>query len=78
MSNSGTASQKPAKSQNTPPRGSISKGLKEIHIDEEVKIAMNLSLERFRYSDQKGINCFYCFMSEYQNKSWEFLFGQPY
>ncbi|XP_044030649.1 3'-5' RNA helicase YTHDC2 isoform X2 [Siniperca chuatsi] len=53
MSNAGRASQKPAKSQNTPPRGSISNGLKEIHIDEEVKIAVNLSLERFRYSDQK-------------------------
>uniref|UniRef100_A0A8C4IFS5 RNA helicase n=1 Tax=Dicentrarchus labrax TaxID=13489 RepID=A0A8C4IFS5_DICLA len=37
----------------TPPRGSISSGLKEIHIDEEVKIAVNLSLERFRYSDLK-------------------------
>uniref|UniRef100_A0A8C9ZK22 RNA helicase n=1 Tax=Sander lucioperca TaxID=283035 RepID=A0A8C9ZK22_SANLU len=35
--------------------GSIEKpaSLKEIHIDEEVKIAVNLSLERFRYSDQK-------------------------
>ncbi|XP_034751393.1 3'-5' RNA helicase YTHDC2 isoform X1 [Etheostoma cragini] len=51
MSNAGTASHKPAR--NTPPRGSKSKGLKEIHIDEEVKIAVNLSLERFRYSDQK-------------------------
>ncbi|KAF1377148.1 hypothetical protein PFLUV_G00197580 [Perca fluviatilis] len=51
MSNAGTASQKPAR--NTPPRGSKSRGLKEIHIDEEVKIAVNLSLERFRYSDQK-------------------------
>ncbi|KAI3362257.1 hypothetical protein L3Q82_012222, partial [Scortum barcoo] len=50
MSNAGT---KPARSQNTPPRSSTSKGLKEIHVDEEVKIAMNLSLERFRYSDQR-------------------------
>ena len=27
-------------------------------LDEEVKIAVNLSLERFRYSDQKGNNVF--------------------
>ncbi|KAM6901867.1 3'-5' RNA helicase YTHDC2 isoform 2-T2 [Lycodopsis pacificus] len=53
MSSAGPASQKPAKRQNARPYGSISKGLKEIHIDEEVKIAMNLSLERFHYSDQK-------------------------
>ncbi|XP_067339375.1 3'-5' RNA helicase YTHDC2 isoform X2 [Channa argus] len=42
---------KHAKSQKTTPRAS--RGLKEIHIDEEVKIAVNLSLEKFRYSDQK-------------------------
>ncbi|XP_038589485.1 3'-5' RNA helicase YTHDC2 isoform X1 [Micropterus salmoides] len=53
MSNAGTTSRKPSRSQHTPPRGSISNGLKDIHIDEEVKIAVNLSLERFRYSDQK-------------------------
>uniref|UniRef100_A0A4W6F8V8 RNA helicase n=1 Tax=Lates calcarifer TaxID=8187 RepID=A0A4W6F8V8_LATCA len=53
MSNAGTASQKQAKSRGTPPRGSVSNGLKEIHIDEEVKIAVSLSLERFRYSDQR-------------------------
>ncbi|XP_022600321.1 probable ATP-dependent RNA helicase YTHDC2 isoform X1 [Seriola dumerili] len=53
MSNHGTASHKAAKSHSTPPRGSTYKGLKEIHIDEEVKIAVNLSLERFRYSDQR-------------------------
>ncbi|KAM9338343.1 3'-5' RNA helicase YTHDC2 [Symphorus nematophorus] len=47
MSRASPASRKPAKS------GSISNGLKEIHIDEEVKIAVNLSLERFRYSDEK-------------------------
>uniref|UniRef100_A0A8C3ATJ1 RNA helicase n=1 Tax=Cyclopterus lumpus TaxID=8103 RepID=A0A8C3ATJ1_CYCLU len=41
------------KSQNTRHHGSFSKGLKEIHVDEEVKISMNLSLERFHYSDQK-------------------------
>lgn len=75
MSNAGTASQKQAKSRGTPPRGSVSNGLKEIHIDEEVKIAVSLSLERFRYSDQRGINCFCCFISD--NKSQTFLLGQP-
>ncbi|KAG8598146.1 hypothetical protein GDO81_002511 [Engystomops pustulosus] len=29
------------------------KGLKDIRIDEEVKIAVNIALDRFRYSDQK-------------------------
>ncbi|XP_068103375.1 3'-5' RNA helicase YTHDC2 isoform X2 [Hyperolius riggenbachi] len=29
------------------------KGLKDIRIDEEVKIAVNIALERFRYSEQK-------------------------
>lgn len=56
----GMSSRKPAKSQSTHTRSSISNGLKEIHIDEEVKIAVNLSLERFRYSDHKGINCSFC------------------
>ncbi|CAG5867080.1 unnamed protein product [Menidia menidia] len=50
------ASQKAGKDQDLasgrPRQGS---GLREIHIDEEVKIAVNLSLERFRYSDQKEI-----------------------
>nr|XP_020456653.1 probable ATP-dependent RNA helicase YTHDC2 [Monopterus albus] len=52
MLNASTTSQKTAKSQKTS-RGSISKRLKEIRIDEEVKIAVNLSLERFRYSDER-------------------------
>nr|XP_060617898.1 3'-5' RNA helicase YTHDC2-like [Anolis sagrei ordinatus] len=30
-----------------------SKGLKDIRIDEEVKIAVNIALERFRYGDQR-------------------------
>lgn len=30
------------------------KGLKDIRIDEEVKIAVNIALERFRYGDQRG------------------------
>lgn len=54
MLNAVMASFKQVKSQNTSPRG-----LKEIHIDEEVKIAVSLSLERFRFSDQKGIGCFF-------------------
>lgn len=41
------------KGHRTPKRGRVSEGLKNIHIDEEVKISVNISLERFRYSDQK-------------------------
>ncbi len=45
------------------------RGLKDIRIDEEVKIAVNIALERFQYSDEKGldplyhrlISDFYCF-----------------
>ncbi len=55
MWNAGIALQKTVKTQKPPPQGSITEGPREIHIDEEVKIAVNLSLERFRYSDQKGI-----------------------
>uniref|UniRef100_H9GD25 3'-5' RNA helicase YTHDC2 n=1 Tax=Anolis carolinensis TaxID=28377 RepID=H9GD25_ANOCA len=33
--------------------GGRSKGLKDIRIDEEVKIAVNIALERFRYGDQR-------------------------
>ncbi|XP_051523162.1 3'-5' RNA helicase YTHDC2 isoform X2 [Myxocyprinus asiaticus] len=32
------------------------KGLKDIRIDEEVKIAVNISLERFQYSDEKELD----------------------
>uniref|UniRef100_A0A3B5AQ11 RNA helicase n=1 Tax=Stegastes partitus TaxID=144197 RepID=A0A3B5AQ11_9TELE len=53
MSNAGAASRKPARSQKTSPHGSSFSGMKEIHIDEEVKIAVNISLENFRYGDQK-------------------------
>lgn len=31
------------------------RGLKDIRIDEEVKIAVNIALERFQYSDQRGV-----------------------
>ncbi|CDQ77597.1 unnamed protein product [Oncorhynchus mykiss] len=34
------------------PRG---KGLKDIRLHEEVKIAVNISLDRFQYSEQKEI-----------------------
>ncbi|PWA26344.1 hypothetical protein CCH79_00018160 [Gambusia affinis] len=46
-------SQKPSRRQNMSPQGSSSSDSKTIHIGEEVKIAVNLSLERFRYSDEK-------------------------
>lgn len=48
------SSQKPGKNQKGRLR-SISDGLRKIHIDEEVKIALTLSFERFCYSDQKGL-----------------------
>uniref|UniRef100_A0A8C6WK60 RNA helicase n=1 Tax=Neogobius melanostomus TaxID=47308 RepID=A0A8C6WK60_9GOBI len=53
MSHGGVSSKTLAKGQSTPKRGRVSNGLKDIRIDEEVKISVNLSLERFRYSDQK-------------------------
>uniref|UniRef100_A0A8D1XMI5 RNA helicase n=1 Tax=Sus scrofa TaxID=9823 RepID=A0A8D1XMI5_PIG len=40
-----------------PGGGGRAKGLKDIRIDEEVKIAVNIALERFRYGEQrKGAN----------------------
>lgn len=51
---SGASSKKPGKSQKTRLR-SVPNGLRKIHIDEEVKIALSLSLERFSYSEQKGL-----------------------
>lgn len=42
------------KGQSKPPGGPRGRGLKDIRIDEEVKIAVNLAFERFQYSDQKG------------------------
>lgn len=54
MSRPSTASSKPAMSQNRQTGSSRAKGLKDIRIDEEVKIAVHISLERFQYSDQKG------------------------
>ena len=59
MSRPSTASPKPAKCQTkqagAPGRG---KGLKDIRIDEEVKIAVSISLERFQCSDQNGKKIF--------------------
>ncbi|XP_028274222.1 3'-5' RNA helicase YTHDC2 [Parambassis ranga] len=55
MWSAGANSHKAARSQSKPARGSVSNRLKEIRIDEEVKIAVNLSVERFRYSDQKEL-----------------------
>uniref|UniRef100_A0A3B3XD58 RNA helicase n=1 Tax=Poecilia mexicana TaxID=48701 RepID=A0A3B3XD58_9TELE len=53
MFNAMGTSQKPSRRQNMSPPGSSSSDSKTIHIGEEVKIAVNLSLERFRYSDEK-------------------------
>uniref|UniRef100_A0A673ZUT1 RNA helicase n=1 Tax=Salmo trutta TaxID=8032 RepID=A0A673ZUT1_SALTR len=55
MSRPSNASPKPAmgKSKHSGGGGPRGKGLKDIRIDEEVKIAVNISLERFQYSEQK-------------------------
>lgn len=37
-----------------PGRGRGSKGLRDIRVDEEVEIAVNLALERFRYGEDTG------------------------
>ncbi|KAK5603357.1 3'-5' RNA helicase ythdc2 [Crenichthys baileyi] len=46
-------SRKQSRRKNMSPHGSSSRNSKTVHIDEEVKVAVNLSLERFRYSDEK-------------------------
>lgn len=56
MLNVGLSSQKPSRSQRTFLHSSTTKHLKEIHIDEEFRIAVNLSMDRFRHSDQKGLS----------------------
>lgn len=53
MFNAATTSHQPARSHDTLRSGN--RGFKEIHVDEEVKIAVTLSLERFSYSDETGI-----------------------
>ncbi|KAM3842980.1 3'-5' RNA helicase YTHDC2-like [Diretmus argenteus] len=53
MSRLSASSSEPARGHNRSSGVSISKGLKDIHIDEEVKLAVNLSLERFQYSEEK-------------------------
>lgn len=41
-------------SQSSQSGSSRARGLKDIRIDEEVKIAVNIALYRFQYTDQKG------------------------
>ncbi|XP_054613381.1 3'-5' RNA helicase YTHDC2 [Dunckerocampus dactyliophorus] len=53
MPNSRAASQTPGKMREKPQKSSITSRFKEIHISEEVKISINLALERFRFSEQK-------------------------
>lgn len=53
MSKIGAATQKPSMNHNASQHGSSASNFKEIHIDEEVKIAVTLAFERFQYSDQK-------------------------
>lgn len=56
MLNVGLSSQKPSRSQRTFLHSSTTKLRKEIHIDEEFRIAVNLSIDRFHHSDQKGFS----------------------
>ncbi|KAL8203526.1 UNVERIFIED_CONTAM: 3'-5' RNA helicase ythdc2 [Gekko kuhli] len=51
---SGGPSTASAASSSSCPGSGRAKGLKDIRIDEEVKIAVNIALERFRYGDQRG------------------------
>lgn len=53
MSRPTSVSPRPGSAQSSQ-TASKAKGFKDIRIDEEVKIAVNIALERFRYSDQKG------------------------
>ncbi|XP_062409624.1 3'-5' RNA helicase YTHDC2 [Sardina pilchardus] len=53
MSRPNTTSSKTAMSHHRQSGSSRGKGLKDIRIDEEVKIAVHISLERFQYGDQK-------------------------
>ncbi|KAI1904626.1 hypothetical protein AGOR_G00007630 [Albula goreensis] len=55
MSSPSSASPRQAMSQSKQTGFSKSKGLKDIRIDEEVKIAVNISFERFQYSEEKEL-----------------------
>lgn len=59
MSKNGATPKKVAMCQNAQQRHSTNSSFKEIHIAEEVKIAVSLALERFHYSEQKGMSCFW-------------------
>ncbi|XP_064165023.1 3'-5' RNA helicase YTHDC2 [Anguilla rostrata] len=55
MSRPSSASPRPTMSQPKQTGPSRGKGLKDIRIDEEVKIAVNISFERFQYSEEKEL-----------------------
>lgn len=55
MSRSKATSQKASMNPSKLSSSQKAKGLKDIRIDEEVKIAVNVALERFQYSDQRGV-----------------------
>ncbi|XP_060769254.1 3'-5' RNA helicase YTHDC2 isoform X2 [Neoarius graeffei] len=55
MSRSNAASQKANMNPSKLSRSQKAKGLKDIRVDEEVKIAVNIALERFQYSDQRDM-----------------------
>ncbi|XP_017315800.1 3'-5' RNA helicase YTHDC2 isoform X2 [Ictalurus punctatus] len=53
MSRSNATSQKPNMNPSKQSGSKKARGLKDIRIDEEVKIAVNIALEKFQYSDQR-------------------------
>ncbi|MGH0190282.1 UNVERIFIED_CONTAM: hypothetical protein FKN15_044184 [Acipenser sinensis] len=53
MSRPSSVSPRPGMSQSSQSGSSRARGLKDIRIDEEVKIAVNIALYRFQYTDQK-------------------------
>lgn len=55
MSRSNATSQKPNMNPSKQSGSKKARGLKDIRIDEEVKIAVNIALEKFQYSDQRGV-----------------------
>lgn len=73
MSNTGTVSKTLAKVRGTRQRGHVSKGFKDIHIDdEEFKLCVNSVLDTFRYSDQREME----FPSSFSSTERAFIHGK--
>uniref|UniRef100_W5KNU3 RNA helicase n=1 Tax=Astyanax mexicanus TaxID=7994 RepID=W5KNU3_ASTMX len=69
MSRPNAGSHKPNRSSSKQSDSLRSKGLKDIRIDEEVKIAVNIALERFQYSEEKEME----FPSSFTNSERAFV-----